>query len=55
MRAKRVSLDGEVVNKPRNRVSGGETVVTQGSFVLKTELRKSSIGAGCCEVDHLNE
>ncbi len=36
-------------------LSGGETVVTQGSFVLKTELRKGSIGAGCCEVDYLNE
>lgn len=36
-------------------LSGGETVVTQGSFVLKTELQKGSIGAGCCEVDYLNE
>jgi cobalt-zinc-cadmium efflux system membrane fusion protein len=34
-------------------LSGGETVVTQGSFLLKTELQKGSIGAGCCEVDHL--
>lgn len=34
-------------------LSGGETVVTQGSFILKTELQKGSIGAGCCEVDHL--
>jgi cobalt-zinc-cadmium efflux system membrane fusion protein len=34
-------------------VNGGETVVTQGSFILKTELQKGSIGAGCCEVDHL--
>jgi len=29
----------------------GETVVTTGSFLLKTELLKGSIGAGCCEVD----
>jgi cobalt-zinc-cadmium efflux system membrane fusion protein len=36
-------------------LSGGETVVTQGSFILKTELQKGSIGAGCCEVDYLNE
>ncbi len=36
-------------------LSGGENVVTQGSFVLKTELQKGSIGAGCCEVDHLNK
>jgi cobalt-zinc-cadmium efflux system membrane fusion protein len=28
----------------------GEEVVTQGSFLLKTELLKGSIGAGCCEV-----
>lgn len=26
----------------------GETVVTQGSFFLKTEILKDSIGAGCC-------
>lgn len=36
-------------------LTGGETLVTQGSFILKTELRKGSIGAGCCEVDHLSE
>ncbi len=36
-------------------MSGGEAVVTQGSFLLKTELRKGSIGAGCCEVDYLAE
>ena len=27
----------------------GEPVVTEGSFLLKTEILKSSIGAGCCE------
>ena len=27
----------------------GETVVTTGSFLLKTEILKGSIGAGCCE------
>ena len=32
-------------------LSGGEEVVTQGSFLLKTEILKGSIGAGCCEVD----
>ncbi len=29
----------------------GELIVTQGSFLLKTEILKGSIGAGCCEVD----
>jgi cobalt-zinc-cadmium efflux system membrane fusion protein len=34
-------------------VGPGATIVTQGSFLLKTELMKGNIGAGCCEVDHL--
>lgn len=29
----------------------GEPVVTTGSFLMKTEILKSHIGAGCCEVD----
>jgi len=29
----------------------GESVVTTGSFLMKTEILKSSIGAGCCEVN----
>ncbi|HEB53474.1 MAG TPA: efflux RND transporter periplasmic adaptor subunit [bacterium] len=33
----------------------GDRVVTRGSFLLKTELKKSSIGAGCCEVEHLGK
>ncbi len=28
----------------------GESVVTVGSFLMKTEILKSNIGAGCCEV-----
>lgn len=32
-------------------LSQGEEIVTQGSFLLKTEILKGSIGAGCCEVD----
>ncbi|MCC7389606.1 MAG: efflux RND transporter periplasmic adaptor subunit [Phycisphaerales bacterium] len=34
-------------------LSGGETVVTSGSFILKNEILKDAVGAGCCEVDHL--
>lgn len=33
----------------------GDTVVSAGSFVLKNELLKDSIGAGCCEVRHLDK
>jgi cobalt-zinc-cadmium efflux system membrane fusion protein len=29
----------------------GEAVVTTGSFLLKTEILKGDIGAGCCEID----
>jgi len=29
----------------------GELVATTGSFLMKTEILKSNIGAGCCEVD----
>jgi membrane fusion protein, heavy metal efflux system len=32
-------------------VKAGEEVVTTGSFLLKTETSKESIGAGCCETD----
>lgn len=33
------------------RVQVGDAVVTEGSFLLKTETLRESIGAGCCEVD----
>ncbi len=29
----------------------GESVVTIGSFLMKTEILKSNIGAGCCDVE----
>ena len=35
----------------RRGVRPGEDVVTVGSFLLKTETLKGSIGAGCCEVE----
>ncbi len=36
-------------------VKPGEVLVTQGSYLLKTEILKGSIGAGCCEVDYLDK
>ncbi len=36
----------------RNGLTDSDVVVTQGSFMLKTEIMKSSIGAGCCEANH---
>ncbi|MDZ4804930.1 MAG: efflux RND transporter periplasmic adaptor subunit [Candidatus Eisenbacteria bacterium] len=32
-------------------ITSGEDIVTTGSFLLKTETLKGSIGAGCCEVE----
>lgn len=32
-------------------IPDGESVVTRGSFLLKTEILKGNIGAGCCETD----
>ena len=32
-------------------LSEGEMVATTGSYLMKTEILKSNIGAGCCEVD----
>ncbi|MFH2006667.1 MAG: efflux RND transporter periplasmic adaptor subunit [bacterium] len=33
------------------RLKVGDAVVTTGAFLLRTELSKDSIGAGCCEVE----
>ena len=43
VRAGRVSLDGEVVNKPRNRVSGGETVALQALLDDRVECHPEAI------------
>jgi cobalt-zinc-cadmium efflux system membrane fusion protein len=32
-------------------VRPGEPIVTTGAFLLKTELMKESLGAGCCDDD----
>lgn len=51
--ARRVTLglgDAEVV-EVSGRVAPGDHVATDGSFLLKTETLKKSIGAGCCEAE----
>jgi cobalt-zinc-cadmium efflux system membrane fusion protein len=51
--ARRVQLgqaDGEFV-EVTGRLQAGDEVVTEGSFLLKTETLKESIGAGCCDAD----
>lgn len=42
------AADGELV-EVSGRLRAGEQVVTEGSFLLKTETLKGSIGAGCCD------
>jgi cobalt-zinc-cadmium efflux system membrane fusion protein len=42
--------DGEVVEIVSGLEPGAE-IVTTGAFLLKTEVMKESIGAGCCEVE----
>jgi membrane fusion protein, heavy metal efflux system len=32
-------------------LSPGAEVVTAGAFLLKTEIMKESIGAGCCDLE----
>lgn len=51
--ARRVQVlarQGERV-RVRGGVAPGDPVVTTGSFLLKTETLKDSIGAGCCNVE----
>ena len=45
-----LGIDAGNVYEVLGGVSAGEVIVTQGSFLLKTEIMKGSIGAGCCEV-----
>ena len=39
---------GGLVELPWASLKVGEEVGTAGSFLLKTEILKESIGAGCC-------
>jgi len=51
--ARRVELgpgDADVV-EVTGRVTPGDEVATAGSFLLKTETLRDSIGAGCCEAE----
>jgi len=41
---------GELIELAQG-IRAGEMVVTEGSFLLKTETLKGSIGAGCCEIE----
>ena len=52
-RARRVQTapsDGNLI-AVTDGLQAGENVVTTGSFLLKTETLKGSIGAGCCEIE----
>src|SRR6185369_1494298 len=42
--------EGELVEVVSGLEPGAE-VVTTGAFLLKTEIMKESIGAGCCDVE----
>jgi membrane fusion protein, heavy metal efflux system len=39
---------GKQIELAKAEIKPGELVVTTGSFLLKTEIQKGSIGAGCC-------
>lgn len=49
-RVRTAPSDGDLVAVTAGLLPG-EMVVTTGSFLLKTETLKGSIGAGCCEVE----
>ncbi|KAB2911538.1 MAG: efflux RND transporter periplasmic adaptor subunit [Kofleriaceae bacterium] len=49
-RVKTGLVEGELVEIVEG-IKRGEEVATKGSFLLKTETLKGSIGAGCCDVE----
>ncbi len=46
-----LGITSEAVCEVLAGLETGDEVVTQGSYLLKTEILKGSIGAGCCEVE----
>lgn len=42
--------NGDLMHVTGN-VRAGDAIVTDGAFLLKTEMSKESIGGGCCEVE----
>ena len=48
-RAVELGLAAGEVQEIRAGLVGGERIVTVGSYLLKTEILKGSIGAGCCD------
>ena len=44
-----IEYDGDSYYAISGNINRGDTLVTTGSFLLKTEILKGSIGAGCCE------
>jgi cobalt-zinc-cadmium efflux system membrane fusion protein len=52
-RPRKVSIErgGKGYYNVTSGLQPGEFVVVRGSYLLKTELKKSSLGAGCCDID----
>ncbi len=48
-----LGIDTGLAYEVLSGVKGGDVVVTSGSFLLKTEILKGAIGAGCC--DHVDK
>lgn len=49
----RLGMDTELGYEALSGVKAGDVLVTAGSYLLKTEILKGSIGAGCC--DHVEK
>ena len=47
----RIEYEGDSYYGVSGNINQGDTIVTTGSFLLKTEILKGNIGAGCCEIE----